>query len=66
MARSLKMNGISADPITMKPAGKRSAGETILTKADELSMSLQALQNRRRPEQHVEVTFDDEDKASSP
>jgi hypothetical protein len=29
-----------------------------LTKADELSMSLQALQNRRRPEQHVEVTFD--------
>jgi hypothetical protein len=30
MARSLKMNGISADPITMKPVGKRSAGETIL------------------------------------
>jgi nucleotide-binding universal stress UspA family protein len=40
MARSLKMNGISADPITMKPAGKRSAGETILTKADELGCDL--------------------------
>ncbi len=40
MARSLKMNGISADPITMKPAGKRSAGETILTKAYELGCDL--------------------------
>ena len=40
MARSLKMNGIAADTITMKPAGKRSAGETILTKADELGCDL--------------------------
>jgi YihY family inner membrane protein len=30
-----------------------------LTEADRHSMALQALQNRRRPEQHVEVTFDD-------
>jgi YihY family inner membrane protein len=36
----------------------RSIVQPPLTKADRLSMSLQALQNRRRPEQHVEVTFD--------
>jgi nucleotide-binding universal stress UspA family protein len=40
MARSLKLNGIAADTIAMKPAGKRSAGETILAKADELGCDL--------------------------
>jgi nucleotide-binding universal stress UspA family protein len=40
MARSLKMNGIAAETITMKPAAKRSAGETILAKADELGCDL--------------------------
>jgi nucleotide-binding universal stress UspA family protein len=40
MARSLMMNGIAAETITMKPTGKRSAGETILTKADELGCDL--------------------------
>jgi YihY family inner membrane protein len=30
-----------------------------LTEADRSSMALQALQNQRRPEQHVTVTFDD-------
>jgi len=30
-----------------------------LTEADRTSMALQALQNQRRPEQHVEVTFND-------
>jgi len=30
-----------------------------LTEADRASMALQALQNQRRPEQHIEVTFDD-------
>src|SRR5580704_2344504 len=40
MARSLKLNGIAADTITMKPVGKRSAGETILAKADELGCDL--------------------------
>jgi YihY family inner membrane protein len=30
-----------------------------LTEADRVSMALQALQNQRRPEQHIEVTFDD-------
>ena len=40
MARSLKMNGIAAEAITLKPAGKRSAGETILAKADELGCDL--------------------------
>jgi nucleotide-binding universal stress UspA family protein len=39
MARSLKMNGISAEPITLKPV-KRSAGETLLAKADELGCDL--------------------------
>src|ERR1700677_2622798 len=43
----------------------RSIVQPPLTKADEVSMSLQALQNRRRPEQHVEVTFDDPDDASN-
>ncbi len=40
MARSLKLNGIAAEPVTLKPAGKRSAGETILAKADELGCDL--------------------------
>jgi nucleotide-binding universal stress UspA family protein len=40
MARSLKLNGIAADTVTMKPPGKRSAGETILAKADELGCDL--------------------------
>jgi len=42
----------------------RSIVQPPLTKADELSMSLQALQNRRRPEQHVKVTFDHPDKST--
>jgi nucleotide-binding universal stress UspA family protein len=40
MARSLKTNGIAAETVTMKPVGKRSAGETILAKADELGCDL--------------------------
>jgi nucleotide-binding universal stress UspA family protein len=39
MARSLKLNGVAAETITLKPA-KRSAGETILAKADELGCDL--------------------------
>jgi YihY family inner membrane protein len=38
-----------------------------LTEADRASMALQALQNQRRPEQHVEVTFRDrEDDSGAP
>jgi len=40
MARSLKINGLSANTMTLKPAGKRTAGETILAKADELGCDL--------------------------
>jgi nucleotide-binding universal stress UspA family protein len=40
MARSLKLNGIAADTVTTKPVGKRSAGETIIAKADELGCDL--------------------------
>jgi nucleotide-binding universal stress UspA family protein len=39
MARSLKINGIAAEAMTL-PAGKRAAGETILAKADELGCDL--------------------------
>ena len=39
MARSLEFNGIAADTLTAKP-GKRSAGETILAKAEELGCDL--------------------------
>jgi len=39
MARSLKLNGITAEPITLKPS-KRGAGETLLAKADELGCDL--------------------------
>ncbi len=39
MARSLKANGIAAEPITVNP-GKISAGETILIKAEELGCDL--------------------------
>ena len=31
----------------------------ILVKADRAAMALLALQNQRRPEEHIEVTFDD-------
>ena len=37
----------------------RSMVQPPLTEADRASMALQALQNQRRPEQHIEVTFDD-------
>jgi hypothetical protein len=40
MARSLMMNGLKAETMTLKPTGKRSAGETILAKADELGCDL--------------------------
>ncbi len=39
MARSLKLNGINAEPIALKPS-KRGAGETLLAKADELGCDL--------------------------
>ena len=37
----------------------RSIVQPPLTEADRASIALQALQNQRRPEQHIEVTFDD-------
>src|SRR5580704_8101135 len=37
----------------------RSIVQPPLTEADRASMALQALQNQRRPEQHIEVTWDD-------
>jgi Universal stress protein family len=39
MARSLKLNGIGCETMTIKP-GKRSAGEVLLAKADELGCDL--------------------------
>jgi YihY family inner membrane protein len=41
----------------------RSIVQPPLTEADRASMALQALQNQRRPEQQVEVTFDDREPA---
>ncbi|HXX50873.1 MAG TPA: universal stress protein [Xanthobacteraceae bacterium] len=40
MAHSLMMNGIAAATMTLRPTGKRTAGETILAKADELGCDL--------------------------
>jgi YihY family inner membrane protein len=42
----------------------RSIIQPPLTEADRASMALQALQNQRRPEQHVEVTFHDREPAA--
>ncbi|MGD0024453.1 MAG: universal stress protein [Xanthobacteraceae bacterium] len=39
MARALKLNGITAEPITLK-RGKRDSGETMLNKAEELGCDL--------------------------
>jgi YihY family inner membrane protein len=39
----------------------RSILQPPLTEADRASMALQALQAQRRPEEHIEVTFDDRD-----
>ncbi len=44
----------------------RSIVQPPLTEADRASMALQALQNQRRPEQHIEVTFDDRPPESRP
>jgi YihY family inner membrane protein len=43
----------------------RSIVQPPLTEADRASMALQALQNQRRPEQHIEVTFDDREPAAA-
>lgn len=40
MARSLRMNGIEAETMTLKPTSKHDAGETILAKAEELGCDL--------------------------
>jgi hypothetical protein len=40
MAHSLMMNGITAATMTLRPTGKRTAGEIILAKADELGCDL--------------------------
>ena len=40
MAHSLKINGINAEPITLKQSGKRNAGEVLLAKATELGCDL--------------------------
>ncbi len=40
MAHSLRLNGIPAEPVTLKPAGKRNAGETLLSKAEEMGCDL--------------------------
>jgi nucleotide-binding universal stress UspA family protein len=40
MARMLKINGIAAEPVTLKPSGKRSAGDILLGKAEELGCDL--------------------------
>jgi hypothetical protein len=40
-------------------AGPRGIIQPPLTEADRASMALQALQNQRREEQQVKVTFDD-------
>jgi nucleotide-binding universal stress UspA family protein len=40
MARSLKLNGIAAETITLKQTGRRNAGEILLAKAEELGCDL--------------------------
>jgi YihY family inner membrane protein len=44
----------------------RSIIQPPLTEADRSSMALQALQNQRRPEQHIEVTFTDREPGDQP
>jgi YihY family inner membrane protein len=44
----------------------RSIIQPPLTEADRASMALQALQNQRRPEQHIEVTFTDREPGDQP
>lgn len=40
--------------------------ERVIRKADRVSLALQALQNQRRVEQRVEVTFSDRQLADAP
>jgi YihY family inner membrane protein len=51
---SAEINGVLA-----RRLWPRSIVQPPLTEADRASMALQALQNQRRPEEQIEVTFDD-------
>src|SRR5215471_12712520 len=57
---SAEVNGVLA-----RRLWPRSIVQPPLTEADRASMALQALQNQRRPEQHIEVTFDDRPPAAA-
>jgi hypothetical protein len=47
------------DVVLARRLWPRAIVQPPLTEADRASMALQALQNQRRPEQHVDITFTD-------
>jgi YihY family inner membrane protein len=59
LAVEITVYGAEINVVLARRLWPRSIVQPPLTEADRASMALQALQNQRRPEQHVEVTFDD-------
>ncbi len=59
LATEITVYGAEINVVLARRLWPRSIVQPPLTEADRASMALQALQNQRRPEQHIKVTFDD-------
>ncbi len=59
LATEITVYSAEINVVLVRRLWPRSIVQPPLTEADRASMALQALQNQRRPEQHIEVTFDD-------
>ena len=67
LAVEVTVYGAEVNVVLARRLWPRAIVQPPLTEADRASMALQALQNQRRPEQHVEVTFHDrEDDSGAP
>ena len=59
LATEITVYSAEINVVLVRRLWPRSIVQPPLTEADRASMALQALQNQRRPEEHVEVTWDD-------
>ena len=57
--RGAVISGLPPAMVLARRLWPRTIVQPPLTEADRASIALQALQNQRRPEQRIEVTFDD-------
>jgi uncharacterized BrkB/YihY/UPF0761 family membrane protein len=59
VASEITVYSAEVNVVLLRRLWPRAIVQPPLTEADRASMALQALQNQRRPEQHIEVTFQD-------